>query len=223
MGRNPDHEYREYRRIKKKLRMARADQGAVIEQAQRRMSELLDNSYLVQSFKVVRAMAGVLLCIGGWTSIVYLGPLGFILSAIVVALLVSVSPRWMQRVRHSAALRLSVELQPFETIIAKGKSSLLAAENQYEWECEQYCSYPPDWHKRREVVLIRDGYRCTSCGWPDGFKRKRRELHVHHVKSLARGGTNSLENLTTLCHMCHRSVDGDHRGVHNTRQRKKAR
>ena len=44
------------------------------------MSELLDNSFLVQSFKVARAMAGVLLCIGVWSSIVYMGGVGFILS-----------------------------------------------------------------------------------------------------------------------------------------------
>ena len=218
---NPDPEYRQYRRIKEKLRRSRSDQSAVIEQAQRRMSELLDNSFLVQSFKVARAMAGVLLCIGGLSSIVYLGPVGFILSAIVVALFVSASAGWMQRVRHSAARRLSAELQPFETVIAKAESLLLAAENQYEWECEQYCYYPPDWHSRRQAVLIRDGHRCTSCGWPDGFQRKRRELHVHHVESLARGGSNSLENLTTLCHMCHRRVDGDHRGVRDSRRRKR--
>ena len=70
------------------------------------MSELLDNSFLVQSFKVARAMAGVLLCIGVWSSIVYMAGVGFILSAIVVALIVWASAGWMERVRHSAARRL---------------------------------------------------------------------------------------------------------------------
>lgn len=210
----------EYRRIENTLRKARSDQDAVIKQAQRHMSEILDNSFVVRSCKTARAVAGVLLCVGGLSSIVYFGFLGFIFSAIAVALFVSASTGWMRRVRQSAAQSLSTELQPYETGVAKAESFLRAAETRYERECDRYYSYPPDWDTRRQAVLARDGYRCTSCGWPDGVKRKRRELHIHHVESLARGGNNSLNNLTTLCHMCHRRIDADHLGVRPSWQRK---
>jgi 5-methylcytosine-specific restriction endonuclease McrA len=76
--------------------------------------------------------------------------------------------------------------------------------------CENFETYPPDWEKRREDVLQRDGYKCTKCGYPKGFKRRSRDLHVHHIIPLYKGGSNSLSNLTTLCHICHRNIDKKH-------------
>jgi hypothetical protein len=93
-------------------------------------------------------------------------------------------------------------------------SKLVALRNTYNAQYERLCvlckTYPPDWDLRRYNVLARDGNRCTKCGWPSGYSRKRRELHVHHVKSLAAGGDNSEPNLVTLCHICHREVDRYH-------------
>ncbi|MEW5994626.1 MAG: HNH endonuclease [Candidatus Zixiibacteriota bacterium] len=72
----------------------------------------------------------------------------------------------------------------------------------------RYPGYPPDWEERRGLVKLRDGWRCAECGWPAGVKRKARNLHVHHIVPLSDGGDNSLHNLTTLCHICHRSQEG---------------
>ena len=71
-----------------------------------------------------------------------------------------------------------------------------------------YRGYPPDWDWRKDDVKLRDGRRCTACGWPAGARRRRRNLHVHHRVPLARGGDNSFANLTTLCHVCHRNQEG---------------
>jgi 5-methylcytosine-specific restriction endonuclease McrA len=99
------------------------------------------------------------------------------------------------------------------------RNKLKAAETRYHEECASYKSYPPDWRWRRQIILLRDHHHCTNCGWPQGFLRQTREFHIHHVKSLAKGGDNSLENLTTLCHICHRNVDKYHSQVRKSSER----
>jgi len=94
---------------------------------------------------------------------------------------------------------------------------------EVEWQTEVYrlysgwAGYPPDWSQRRSAVLSRDGNKCLQCGYPDGFKRRSRELHVHHRVPVSRGGTHSLDNLVTLCHICHRGLDSAHSGVRKMR------
>lgn len=51
----------------------------------------------------------------------------------------------------------------------------------------------------RRAVLARDGHRCTVEGC-----HATHFLEVHHIVPRARGGSNALENLTTLCGACHR-------------------
>ncbi len=92
-------------------------------------------------------------------------------------------------------------------------------ENEYDQICIKLNDYPPDWDLRRKKVLERDNYTCTECGWPKGFKRKSRELHIHHIISLSKGGDNSLDNLITLCHVCHKKVDNSHRLVRNNHRK----
>lgn len=84
-----------------------------------------------------------------------------------------------------------------------------------EWAsaCVTFTGYPPDWSERCAWVKSRDGNRCTECGYPAGFRRKTRELQVHHIITISEGGTNELDNLITLCHICHRKIDSKHRGV----------
>jgi len=61
----------------------------------------------------------------------------------------------------------------------------------------------PD-HVRREV-LNRDMFRCSECAWHQSKWRKEdpRHLEVHHVRPHAQGGKSEVENLTTLCVVCH--------------------
>ena len=60
----------------------------------------------------------------------------------------------------------------------------------------------------RRQVLVRDGYKCQSCGWNhDSWNTSDpRHLEVHHRIGHAEGGANTEENLLTLCKVCHDEV-----------------
>jgi len=60
--------------------------------------------------------------------------------------------------------------------------------------------YPENWNELSNAAKRRDGYKCTDCG-ASGV-----ELHVHHIVPLSKGGTNDLDNLTTLCSHCHSMI-----------------
>ncbi len=57
----------------------------------------------------------------------------------------------------------------------------------------------------REKVIKRDRVRCKDCGFtPRGiYGNAHSWLEVHHIIPLSDGGSNSLENLITLCKKCH--------------------
>ena len=48
----------------------------------------------------------------------------------------------------------------------------------------------------KAYVKARDGFRCRSCGTRD-------HLEVHHIRQRKDGGSDSPDNLVTLCHGCH--------------------
>ena len=54
--------------------------------------------------------------------------------------------------------------------------------------------------KLRLLILERDGYRCCLCG----RTAKETKLEVDHKIPVAKGGTDSLNNLWTLCVDCNR-------------------
>lgn len=55
------------------------------------------------------------------------------------------------------------------------------------------------WRRLREIVLLRDNYTCQYC--------KRvcliEDLECDHKTPLAKGGTDTAENLQALCKRCH--------------------
>jgi 5-methylcytosine-specific restriction endonuclease McrA len=51
----------------------------------------------------------------------------------------------------------------------------------------------------RQEVLLRDGWRCQSCG-------ARSNLEVHHREFRSHSGADTEENLITLCTACHARV-----------------
>ena len=59
-------------------------------------------------------------------------------------------------------------------------------------------SIPP---KLRRSVFLRDGYKCQECG---AFPAEHKEvfLEVDHVVPVAKGGSNHINNLQTLCSVC---------------------
>ncbi|PWL62424.1 MAG: HNH endonuclease [Desulfovibrionaceae bacterium] len=54
-------------------------------------------------------------------------------------------------------------------------------------------------------VLVRDKYTCRRCGWnhESWNKSDPRHLEVHHIKHHADGGSNTADNLMTVCNICH--------------------
>jgi hypothetical protein len=55
------------------------------------------------------------------------------------------------------------------------------------------------WENLRSLVFIRDSHTCQYCGSKGG------KLHCDHVVPVSRGGTNTLDNLTTSCQHCNLS------------------
>jgi hypothetical protein len=53
----------------------------------------------------------------------------------------------------------------------------------------------------RIKVLSRDNFRCVFCGRSPATEAGIR-LHIDHVLPFSKGGTNTLENLQTLCEEC---------------------
>jgi len=58
--------------------------------------------------------------------------------------------------------------------------------------------YPPFWKYLRAVVIGKDSNRCQVSGCPS-----RLELHVHHMRAVADGGTHTPDNLVSLCDFHH--------------------
>lgn len=54
-------------------------------------------------------------------------------------------------------------------------------------------------------VFLRDSLTCQSCAFASGDPSS---FHVHHKQPRSEGGTNTLENLTTLCCDCHKATHG---------------
>ncbi len=48
----------------------------------------------------------------------------------------------------------------------------------------------------RRAVLERDGWRCQKCG-------SLKALEVHHIELRSHQGADAIENLITLCNVCH--------------------
>ena len=55
---------------------------------------------------------------------------------------------------------------------------------------------PLSYESLRQQILSRDGWRCQSCG-------TMKNLEVHHRKFRSHSGSDSEENLITLCSACH--------------------
>ena len=54
----------------------------------------------------------------------------------------------------------------------------------------------------RKAVILRDGCKCKECG------RANCKLEVHHIKPRRLNGSNTLDNLITLCEKCHQKTEG---------------
>lgn len=54
----------------------------------------------------------------------------------------------------------------------------------------------------RKAVILRDDCKCKECG------KSNSKLEVHHIKPRRLKGSNTLDNLITLCERCHQKTEG---------------
>lgn len=54
----------------------------------------------------------------------------------------------------------------------------------------------------RKAVILRDKCKCMECG------KQNTKLEVHHIKPRRLKGSNTLDNLITLCQNCHQKTEG---------------
>ena len=54
----------------------------------------------------------------------------------------------------------------------------------------------------RKAVILRDGCKCMECS------KSNCKLEVHHIKPRRLNGSNTLNNLITLCETCHQKTEG---------------
>lgn len=53
----------------------------------------------------------------------------------------------------------------------------------------------------RKAVILRDGCKCMECG------KSNCKLEAHHIKPRRLNGSNTLDNLITLCEKCHQKTE----------------
>ncbi len=61
----------------------------------------------------------------------------------------------------------------------------------------------------RVEVLVRDKFCCKKCGWNHEMATPsdpRHHLELHHLKHHVDGGSNTVENLITVCNVCHDKI-----------------
>jgi len=76
----------------------------------------------------------------------------------------------------------------------------------------------------KAYVRERDGYKCNICkskGYGNSSNSKR--LEVHHILERSNGGTNSPDNLITLCSDCHKKVHSKEITLNKKRLKSKTR
>lgn len=98
-------------------------------------------------------------------------------------------------------LAIERSIPTIQNNISQLTNSLLSLQAKATPLYDYFLTYPSDWDDRRHQVVDRDGEQCSKCGnW--------RNLHLHHIKPLSKGGSNKITNLILLCENCHSKEHG---------------
>jgi hypothetical protein len=76
-------------------------------------------------------------------------------------------------------------------IIRAHRRGLLHRDRPQGW------GYPTNWRDIAANIRALDGYQCVVCS------AQNVELHVHHLIYASNFGTHQMQNLVTLCRICH--------------------
>lgn len=77
--------------------------------------------------------------------------------------------------------------------------ALIDGYKPYKWEYQKSNRLDEN---IRKAVILRDGCKCMECGKADTV------LEVHHIKPRRLNGSNTTDNLITLCRKCHQKTEG---------------
>lgn len=68
-------------------------------------------------------------------------------------------------------------------------------------------NYVYNYYNKRYYVFNRDGFTCQCC------KKRSDRLKLHHIVYRSKGGTDSVNNLITVCETCHSSENHQEGGI----------
>lgn len=93
--------------------------------------------------------------------------------------------------------------------MSKDYEERLSDDGNPRWEGGQTRTYPHDWDERREKVIERDSFECQMCNCSRDEHRDTfgRDFHVHHIQPICDDGSHEIENLITLCLVCHPTAE----------------
>ena len=104
---------------------------------------------------------------------------------------------------HEREIEFCKKILPIKDIVLEtGKFDTQLMEKpwlqEHKWAYQKGVNY--GYANAREHALVRDKYTCQCCG------KKNCRLEVHHIVFIRNGGSDTLENLITLCEDCHKAV-----------------
>ena len=104
---------------------------------------------------------------------------------------------------HVRAIKFVCKILPISKVRAEmGKFDSQKIQNP-EIHNEQYQRGAlAGWENLKAYAKWRDGYKCRVCG-KSSKKDTSVRLEVHHVRRRADGGSDTPDNVVTLCHDCH--------------------
>lgn len=110
------------------------------------------------------------------------------------------------RLMQERQRRIQEEVWRNQPEIRKVEADLSLVSRDIDEIYSNFVAKPPDWSVRVSTVHARDGHRCVRCG--RHMHNSRVPFHTHHIIPRAKGGTHALENLVTLCEICHSKEPG---------------
>ena len=104
---------------------------------------------------------------------------------------------------HEREIEFCKKILPIkDTVLETGKFDTQLMEKpwlqEHKWAYQKGVNY--GYANAREHALVRDNYTCQCCG------KKNCKLEVHHIVFRSKNGSDSLENLITLCEDCHKAI-----------------
>ena len=111
---------------------------------------------------------------------------------------------WHKADSHIRAIKFVCKILPIAHIrveIGKFDSQKIANPEIHNEQYQQGAL--ANWENLKAYAKWRDGYKCRACGkskHKDGVR-----LEVHHIRRKADGGTDTPDNVVTLCEDCHKA------------------